>query len=65
MASSRKSGRGVPWRLATADERIHTTLAVALIAGFLYQTLSGSFEDTRHMWVLFGMLAGFRSRSRS
>jgi len=28
--------------------------------GFLYPSLSGSFENTRHVWVLFGLLAAVR-----
>jgi hypothetical protein len=31
-------------------------LELALIGGFLYQTLSGSFENTRHVWVLMGLV---------
>ena len=29
---------------------------LALIAGFLYPSLSGSFEDARYVWVLIGMV---------
>ena len=36
---------------------IRTGLCLAFIDAFLYQSLSGSFEDTRHLWVLFGMMA--------
>jgi O-antigen ligase len=32
-------------------------LLIAFIAGFLYQSLSGSFENTRHVWMLIGLLA--------
>jgi O-antigen ligase len=31
-------------------------LELALLGGFLYQTLSGSFENTRHVWVLMGLV---------
>jgi O-antigen ligase len=36
---------------------IKTYLILALVDAFLFQSLVGSFEDTRHLWVLFGMLA--------
>jgi O-antigen ligase len=36
---------------------IKTYLVLALVDAFLFQSLVGSFEDTRHLWVLFGMLA--------
>lgn len=36
---------------------IRAGLAIAFIGAFLYQSLAGSFEDTRHLWVLIGMLA--------
>jgi len=32
-------------------------IEIAVVAGFLYQTLSGSFENTRHVWVLLALLA--------
>jgi O-antigen ligase len=39
---------------------LRTGLAVAFLCGFLYQSLSGSFEDTRHVWVLAGLLAAVK-----
>lgn len=36
---------------------LQTALAIAFISAFLYQGLSGSFEDARHLWVLIGLLA--------
>ena len=33
-----------------------TGVMVAFATGFLYQSLSGSFENTRHVWVLIGLL---------
>jgi len=36
---------------------IKTYLVLALVDALLFQSLVGSFEDTRHLWVLFGMLA--------
>lgn len=32
-------------------------LEIAFAAGFLYQTLTGSFENTRYVWALIGLLA--------
>lgn len=37
-----------------------TALAAAFLGGFLYPSLSGSFENTRHVWILFGLLAAVR-----
>jgi O-antigen ligase len=39
---------------------LQTGLTVAFVAGFLYQSLSGSFEDTRHVWVLIGLVAAVK-----
>ena len=36
---------------------IHVALSCAFVGAFLYQGLSGSFEDARHLWVLIGMFA--------
>jgi hypothetical protein len=36
---------------------IHLALSCAFVGAFLYQGLSGSYEDARHLWVLFGLLA--------
>jgi O-antigen ligase len=36
---------------------IATTLALCFIEAFLYQGLSSSFEHTRHLWIVAGMLA--------
>ncbi len=35
---------------------IHLGLSCAFVGAFLYQGLSGSFEDARHLWILFGLL---------
>ncbi len=46
---------------------IRRTLFVAFIAAFIYQGLTGSFENARHLWVLFGMMAAmpYCGRERS
>lgn len=36
---------------------LQTALGIAFISAFLYQGLSGSYEDARHLWVLIGLLA--------
>jgi O-antigen ligase len=41
----------------TPYDRVVAGLSVAFVAGFLYQSLSGSFENTRHVWMLIGLLA--------
>lgn len=41
-----------------ADEKrtLQTALGIAFISAFLYQGLSVSFEDSRHLWILTGLL---------
>jgi len=36
---------------------LQTALGIAFISSFLYQGLTGSYEDARHVWVLIGLLA--------
>lgn len=36
-------------------------LAIAWIGGFLIEGMVGSFEDTRHLWILLGLIASARS----
>jgi O-antigen ligase len=38
----------------THRSEIGDTLTLAVVAGLMYQTLSGSFENTRHIWMLIG-----------
>jgi O-antigen ligase len=40
---------------------LRTGLHLAIVGGFLYASLSGSFESTRHVWVLLGLAAAARS----
>lgn len=37
-------------------------LSSAFLGAFLYQGLNGSYEDARHLWILFGLLASFGSK---
>jgi O-antigen ligase len=41
----------------TDDRVLRIGLSCALIGAFLYQGMSGSFEDARHLWIVFGFLA--------
>src|SRR5262245_4474058 len=50
--------KGTRW--FKSDASIHTSLAIAFAGAFLYQGLSGSFEDARHIWVLMGLLAAVK-----
>jgi len=47
---------GVTRRCSFAGGPLLAALSCAFIGGFLYQGLSGSFEDARHLWILIGML---------
>ncbi len=46
------------WKPAKESfKTIRLCLLLAMLDAFLYQSLTGSFEDARHIWVLFGMAA--------
>jgi putative inorganic carbon (hco3(-)) transporter len=57
--------RGLPIFTARGSERdvLTTALALAVLGGFVYQGLTGSFEETRFVWILFGMLAAVKEGS--
>jgi|GEM_PF-605694 len=42
---------------------VHRACAVALFSALVYQGLTGSFEDARHLWVLVGLLAALKLRA--
>ncbi len=42
---------------------VQLTLTCAFLGAFWYQGLQGSFEDARHLWILFGLLASFGENS--
>lgn len=44
-----------PWRLTDANA-IRLGLGFAWLNAFVYQGLTGSYEDARHLWLLFGLL---------
>jgi len=39
---------------------ILTGLGLAFCSAFVYQGLTGSFEDARHLWVLIGLVPAAR-----
>jgi hypothetical protein len=47
------------WTAARAgpDGRLLFALCIAWLAGFVVEGLVGSFEDARHLWILFGLIA--------
>jgi O-antigen ligase len=44
---------------------IWLALSCAFVGTFLYQGLSGSFEDARHLWILFGLMVGISRTSKN
>lgn len=42
------------------NQTVKTCFVVALIGALFYQSLTGSFEDSRHLWVLFGLMVSAR-----
>jgi O-antigen ligase len=46
-----------PFRLGSGSfDALRIALAFAFLNAFAYQGLGGSFEDSRHLWVLFGLI---------
>jgi putative inorganic carbon (hco3(-)) transporter len=43
------------------EAAVRTCLAVALVDALFYQGLTGSFEDSRHLWALFGLVAAAKA----
>jgi O-antigen ligase len=54
---------------SSLSDVIKTYLVLGLIGAFFYEGLVGSFEDARHIWVLFGLIVavkeGWRDQSPS
>ena len=44
--------------------RISAWLGIAFFSAFIYQGLTGSFEDARHLWLLIGLIAAATSIER-
>lgn len=50
------------FKLTEFNEKTVSLLALSccFLGAFLYQSLNGSFEDARHLWVLFGLLVAVK-----
>jgi O-antigen ligase len=49
--------RAIDFSFASQKFILQTALGIAFLSAFLYQGLTGSYEDARHLWVLIGLLA--------
>lgn len=49
--------RAIVFSFANQKLILQTALGIAFLSAFLYQGLTGSYEDARHVWVLIGLLA--------
>ena len=47
----------LPWQMRSKKGVIRGSLGIGFVAAFLYQGLSGSYEDARHLWVWMGLIA--------
>jgi len=56
--------RGTVWRFEPNALAVQATLAIAFVQAVLYQGLTGSFEHTRHLWLLMGALAAWKGKSK-
>ncbi len=53
----------LPLRLGNEpNDVLRVCFGTAFVGTFLYQGLSGSFEDARHLWVLIGLLGSFSEK---
>ena len=51
------ASRSLPWRLEDrAVSVIRLAVGLGLLIGLVYEGLGGSFEDSRHLWLAFGLL---------
>lgn len=49
--------RGMIFRTGEVTKKpISLAMTIALVSGIAFQGLVGSFEDARHLWVLFGLI---------
>lgn len=53
-----------PWRPEGRIGAVRVALGLGFLGAFAYQGLGGSFEDTRHLWVLLGLLIASARLSR-
>lgn len=59
------SGFGGATFSQNANSYILQGLGLAFLSAFVYQGLTGSFEDARHLWVLMGMIPAAGSFQKS
>jgi O-antigen ligase len=52
-------------RYSAEREVLRFAIDLALIGGFLYSSLSGSFENTRHVWAVMGLAAAVQEMPES
>lgn len=46
-----------PLKIEVSEKNIiKSGLAIAFLSAFIFQGLIGSFEDARHLWILFGLI---------
>lgn len=59
------TSRTFPWRLGNDPVNvIRVAVGLGLLIGLIYEGLGGSFEDSRHLWVVFGALLASDRLSR-
>ena len=46
-------------------EILHLAFSCSFVGGFIYQGLTGSFEDARHVWLSIGLLCGVALDAKS
>ena len=58
-------GKLLPINLKSDKSVLRMGLGIAFISCFFYQGLSGSYEDSRHLWVLIGFLGAVSAKEFS
>ena len=53
-----------PWRPEGQASSVRVALGLSFLGAFAYQGLGGSFEDSRHLWLLLGLLMAAARISR-
>jgi putative inorganic carbon (hco3(-)) transporter len=54
----------ISWKpVADSQKTIRLCFLLALCDAFFYQSLTGSYEDARHLWVFFGIIAAVTIRA--